>query len=119
MNLPEYSNNKLNTYFNQREFVEATVAQINKDLQGLYHGEFSIDIDSSQNILDDLIKALTPVLVELSKNRPEQLAQFIYRVDLNEKRFMDSISHNLILDHLSGLIIEREAQKVYLRKRFS
>lgn len=119
MNLPEPSNNDLNSFFLQKDFVASTIAQINKDLQGLYYEDCSINLDHSENLLPDLIAALTPILITLSKRQPEQLSQFIYKVDLNENKFFDSISRDQSLDHLSYLIIQREAQKVYLRKRFS
>lgn len=119
MNLPESSNTELKSSFNQLEFVESTVTQINKDLQGLFYGDFFLDKETTSNLLEELILKLTPILTELSKRLPEQLSQFIYRVDLSEKKFMDSISKDTSLNHLAYLIIEREAQKVYLRKRFS
>jgi hypothetical protein len=119
MNLPETSANDLTNFFNQKEFVASTIAQINKDLQGLYYEDYSIDLDLSDNLLQDSISALTPILTSLSKRMPEQLSQFIYKVDLNEKKFFDSISADSSLENLSYLILEREAQKVYLRKRFS
>jgi hypothetical protein len=119
MNLSKSSNNDIQAFFNQKDFVASTIAQINKDLQGLYYEDYSIDLDRSDNLLQDSISALTPILTSLSKRMPEQLSQFIYKVDLNEKKFFDSISSDQSLKHLSFLILEREAQKVYLRKRFS
>lgn len=119
MSLPESSGIDLKTFFSQKDFVTATISQINKDLQGLYYEDCSINLDHSENLLPDLIAALTPILITLSKRQPEQLSQFIYKVDLNEKKFFDSISHDQSLEHLSHLILEREAQKVYLRRRFS
>lgn len=119
MNLPESSNKDLNAFFSQKDFVASTIAQINKDLQGLYYEDYSIDLEHSDNLLQDSMNALIPILTTLSKRQPEQLSQFIYKVDLSEKKFFDSISADQSLQHLSYLILEREAQKVYLRKRFS
>jgi hypothetical protein len=61
MNLPESSANDLTNFFNQKEFVASTIAQINKDLQGLYYEDYSIDLDLSVNLLQDSISALTPI----------------------------------------------------------
>jgi hypothetical protein len=119
MNLPESHNSDLTSFFNQKDFVVSTIAQINKDLQGLYYDDYTVNLDHSENLLDDSIRALVPILNLLSKRKPEQLSQFIYKVDLNEKKFFDSLSRDQTLKHLSYLILEREAQKVYLRKRFS
>jgi hypothetical protein len=119
MNLPESQKNDLNSFFNQKEFVASTIMQINKDLQGLYYEDYAVNLDVSENLLQDSMLALIPILTLLSKRQPEQLSQFIYKVDLNEKKFFDSISADQSLANLSYLILEREAQKVYLRKRFS
>ncbi len=119
MNLPESYSNDLKTFFNQKEFVALTIDQIKKDLQGLYYDDYYVDLDHSANLLQDSIHALSPILTILSKRQPEQLSQFIYKVDLAEKKFFDSISSDQTLTHLAHLILEREAQKVYLRKRFS
>lgn len=119
MSLPDLSTTELKKYFNEQDFVEATALQINKDLVGLFHAEYSVAFNPDSTKLETLIDTLAPILQELSKKQPEYLAQFIYRVDLHEKKFMDSVSKDISLKHLSFLIIEREAQKIYLRKRFS
>ncbi len=119
MNLPGQSNNQLDTFFNQKDLVVCTITQINKDLLGLYHEDYTVKLDQSENLLHTSIVALIPILMTLSKRQPEQLSQFIYKVDLPEKTFFDSLATDQSLEHLAFLIIEREAQKVYLRKRFS
>ncbi|MBL7899868.1 MAG: hypothetical protein JNJ99_15110 [Crocinitomicaceae bacterium] len=111
--------NSLVNFFDHQLFVEKTIQQINKDLQGLYYADFGISDNKEMSLLDNLIKNLMPVLLELSKRQPEQLSQFIYKVDLPEKKFHDALSKDQTLELLSFLIIEREAQKVYLRQKFS
>jgi len=119
MNTPKKINAEIAAFFNQQSFVDQTITQINKDLQGLYFDEFIFKNESNSNeIIDQLVVLLNPILVQLSKGRPEQLSQFIYRVDLGEKKYIDSISFDLSLMNLSYLVIEREAQKVYLRMKF-
>jgi hypothetical protein len=119
MNLPQLNSHELQSFLNQKDFVDATVAQINKDLQGLFYGNFEAAKTPENNLLENLVQPLKPILVELSKRQPEQLSQFIYRVDLAEKKFFESLSSDETLQRLSLLIIEREALKVYLRLKFS
>lgn len=85
MSLPQNQNTNLNLQFNNQEFIEATIAQLNKDLQGLFFDELKSDFNQDSSIIDQLISTLQPVLQSLSKQQPEQLSQFIYRVDLGEK----------------------------------
>ncbi|MBI3134890.1 MAG: hypothetical protein HYZ14_09485 [Bacteroidetes bacterium] len=119
MSLPTPASDELKSFFDQRAFVESTVAQINKDLLGLYYGDFSLSDSSQKNLLEELVTSLAPVLIELSKRQPEQLSQFIYRVDLGETKFFDALTADASFKKLAFLIIEREAMKVYLRIKFS
>ncbi len=119
MSLPQNQHTDLNVYFNNQEFIDATIAQLNKDLQGLFFSELKSDFNTDSSIIDQLTTTLQPVLQSLSKQQPEQLSQFIYRVDLGEKKYIDSLAKDLSLKDLSYLVVEREAQKVYLRKKFS
>ena len=76
--------------FQESQFVEATIVQINKDLLGLT--ECNILIGQNYHlsqILPAIINELILVLKELLRRTPEQLSQFIYRVDLRENRYFD------------------------------
>lgn len=119
MSLPQNQNTNLSLYFKNQEFIDATVAQLNKDLQGLFFDELKSDFNSDSQIIDQLISTLQPILQSLTKQQPEQLSQFIYRVDLGEKKYIDSLAQDISLKQLAYLVIEREAQKVYLRAKFS
>lgn len=110
--------NEINAFFDSKAFVDSTIGQLNKDLQGLFFDELNSDFNSDTPIIDQLISKLQPVLQSLSKQQPEQLSQFIYRVDLGEKKYIDSLANDISLKELSYLVIEREAQKVYLRAKF-
>jgi len=112
-------NTNLQSQFNHKEFVEATVNQLNKDLLGIHFTDLTTEFKDDSSVLSQLIQNLRPVLQKLAKNQPGQLSQFIYRVDLNEQKFIDSLSKDPEMNDLSYLIIEREAQKVYLRSKFS
>lgn len=118
--MSELSHDKLQVInsFNSEDFVELTIHQINKDLFGLSQIELQ-QCNSGNNCLNDLIFQLSTILKNLATNNFENLTQFIYKVDLSEKIFKQSITRNNDFKDLAEHIIVREAQKVYLRKKFS
>lgn len=107
--------NQLVHQFHIHDFVEKTVAQINKDLNGLYHEIISVEHYENKSVLEELISKIEVVLEDLS--RQSQLQQFIYAVDLNEKLWLEFMRMQ-DFKGLSKQIIIREAQKVYLREMF-
>jgi len=119
MQMPDLNGEQLRQFFDQKEFVSATVAQINKDLQGLAYADFEYTFSTEKNHLQELSTQLKTILLELSKRQPEQLSQFIYKVDLQERKFIASLEKDLTLHDLALLIVEREALKIYLRQKFS
>ncbi|MCG8575711.1 MAG: hypothetical protein MI810_12560 [Flavobacteriales bacterium] len=101
-------------YFLEKKFVRETCLQIQKDLQGLVDCEIQTDESDPLFHLQGLI---VKVLEELSNGSGGKLMQFIYKVDLSEKKSLELLMKG-DLKELAYLIIEREAQKVYLRRRF-
>ena len=109
--------NELTAYWSEDRFVLDTYRQVQKDLLGLAELELSED-----RLLEDPYPVLQAYILEiiddLTKSHDDKLAQFIYKVDLPERKF-----HRLIgtgnLEDLSHEILRREAQKVYLRRKFS
>lgn len=96
------------------EFVLATIAQINKDLGGI--SELSLVFDKvSTNQLESLREQMKQIL-SLLQNLG-RIAQFIYRVDLNERDFRKTLQDEN-WHELAFLVIRREAQKVFLRHHF-
>ncbi|NOQ76038.1 MAG: hypothetical protein GQ574_28790 [Crocinitomix sp.] len=97
-------------------FALQTCVQINKDLQGVSLMTVSLTDIKETTILEDLIQQLMPILNELVAE--SKLSQFIYLVDLNETDFKKSLQRENFSD-LAYLVIKREAQKVYLKNKFS
>lgn len=99
------------------EFIALTYLQIKKDATGLIDlsDEFAPALDSPKSSLEDLI--LT-IIHELVNSTPEMLSQFIYRVDLKESIYLNSLA-NRDFQSLSHEILKREALKVFLRTKFS
>jgi hypothetical protein len=109
-----YTKNEIRSHFNAAEFVSNTRAQVNKDLAGLSITEIpnhNSEIDPLVSLQNDLM----PIIEEL--NNAGNLSQFIYKVDLPEKLFQEALFAGNY-DELSYLIIQREAQKVFLRRKF-
>jgi len=105
--------NQLQEQFQIKDFVEKTIFQINKDFLGLHCGFLVLNIEESDNVLEDTVAQLIPILKQLTKK--SQLQQYIYQVDLKEKQWMAFLtSQNYKI--LSEQIIIREAQKVFLRE---
>jgi hypothetical protein len=108
--------NEIQSLFQAAEFISETCAQINKDLLGL--SEESIkqeDILQTANPLEQLIADLEPILAFLTDRG--NLQQFIYKVDLSEKKYFQVLNGD-DPNGLAFLIIRREAQKVFLKRKF-
>jgi hypothetical protein len=119
LQLPDTFENNLNSLLDQSEFVHLTINQINKDLQGLISEDDLLRQPVKENFITELLDELTLRLNTLSRSQPELLSQFIYRVDLPENKFIESLQIDISLKQLALLVLEREAFKVYLKKKFS
>lgn len=116
MSLIPHERNNIDQFFSKEKFVLDTCLQINKDLSGLVQYEPDIQVDLDNNILDQLVNILKDILLQMDSAK---IQQFIYKVDLKESTFIRSVSEDDDFQNLAFLIIEREAQKVYLRHKFS
>lgn len=117
--IDKLNNDEIEKFFDQEEFVNRTIAQIQKDLAGLYDEELRIANDDSNTFLEQIVDLLIPIISILSKRHPEQLSQFIYRVDMKERDFHEALMKDNSFRILAVQIIRREAQKVFLRMKFS
>lgn len=107
---------ELESFFDKEDFIIKTVQQITKDLVGLEGAEVDFNIILEQDVLLQLNVQLAAVLLEMSSRN---LQQFIYRVDLKESEYLQAVSKEDDFQELAFRIIRREAQKVYLRAKFS
>lgn len=96
------------------DFVEKTCTQINKDLLGISDAILRFESDNIHP-LDGLVNDLVAILFEIKDL--EKMAQFIYRIDLNEVDFRKNLDQ-ANWQKLAFLIIRREAQKVFLKHKF-
>ncbi|UKN00831.1 hypothetical protein K6119_13940 [Paracrocinitomix mangrovi] len=105
----------LSKYFDKAEFVQKTIAQIEKDLDGLCKLQVEFTSTKEDDVLDHIMVQLSEVLKQMSSRN---LQQFIYRVDLQEGQYLEALRKEDELVELSYMVIRREALKVYLRTQF-
>jgi hypothetical protein len=103
-------------YFSQEQFVIDTCSQINKDLNGLTQLFPEFDIDMEGDVLAQVTRQLANCLKEMSS---ANLQQYIYRVDMKEADFHHALTQEDDCQELAYFVVRREAQKVYLRRKFS
>jgi hypothetical protein len=96
--------------------VIQTCQQINKDLLGLIDDPVTFDIDMDEHVLSQMIQIVSEIIKRIAK---QNLAQFIYKVDLKEANFIELIDREKGLSELAFMVVRREAQKIYLRRHFS
>lgn len=106
----------LKTYFSQEEFVVKTCQQINKDMVGLIQNPLEFNVDLEQDVLEQLVRI---VAQNLKKMSDLHLRQFIYKVDMKEQEFESNLNRQLGIEDLAFKVIRREAQKIFLRIKFS
>ena len=108
--------NGIKNFFSKEEFVLKTCEQIQKDLLGLTAVNQDFNIDFNQDVMIQMVDLMQLELKSLSGG---ELQQFIYKVDLNEQVFNTAMAQNDDYEELIFLIIQREAQKVYLKHKLS
>jgi len=89
------------------------ITQLNKDLT-LSGIEYEFDIDSEKDKF--IINLLNWIEATLSKNE-DVLFNFLYRVDVDQKRIYSN--DGLPQENLLQLILNRELQKVVLKRQYS
>ncbi|MFK8044226.1 MAG: hypothetical protein AB8B72_01930 [Crocinitomicaceae bacterium] len=98
-------------------FLEETCRQINKDLTGFSSLKVELTEQLLEAPLQELINQCKPILNDLEASN--NLQPFIYKVDLSEKKYISYKVNHQSKQKFAESIIERCAQKVYLRWYFS
>ena len=102
----------------QKENLYAqTVQQLNKDFQ-LANIDKTIEVSLKPNELKEVLNEL---LLNLFTNHYDSYLNLLYRVDVSEKE-LRKVSNKIlseIIEEISFLILKREFQKVWLKKRYS
>ena len=102
--------------FSNEEFVIKTCQQIDKDLVGLLDSHLEFKIDFQGDVLEQIVRTLAANLKELNS---QNLLQFMYNVDLKEQELVSNLNRKMGLEDLAFKVIRREAQKIFLRIKYS
>lgn len=103
--------------FENIDFLKETCQQINKDLIGYSSAKITLTEALLDQPLVELINQIKLILPGLINDKT--LKPFIYTVDIPENKFVSFLLNDKTVDELAYDIVERCAQKVYLRWHFS
>lgn len=109
----------LTRYYNEKEIIEATFAQIKKDFEMF---SFEVVLDGDGTPYEQLFRAIRPYISQLLDKDYGRLLSLLYRIDLPEGKLNATIQQRKsdpIADVISDLIIQRELHKVLLRRKYS
>lgn len=100
------------------DLLKETVEQIQKDFE-----EAGINITFSgdkETAYVELCDQIEPILLQLMQEDQNKLLNILYRIDVPEKKFSETIhKENGSISAVVELIVKRELQKVVLRHHFS
>ena len=69
----------------------------------------------------DVKAYLTQNITKLLARNPDKLMSILYRIDVLEHHVMDAFKNtptDKLADHLADLVIDRQLQKLYYRKKY-
>jgi len=106
---------QLGDFNNNRELVEGTIRQINKDFAST-----GIQIPESldNNVYQTIFETLRPLLEELYENQLEKFYALMYTIDVDRLKINGAFlkpTLSLAYDEITDLIIQREILKVATR----
>lgn len=103
--------------FQSHEFTLKTQCQIVKDfnLSGIH---FNSQFSSKELEYDQIILEIESSLIKVIKFGETQLLQLLYQIDIPQSHLLNLLGNPKMLEELSELILQREAYKTYLRRRF-
>lgn len=115
MSLPEKID--LSLYKDKPDFVIKTAAQLEKDFSG---EGYSLNFTETALSYEKLYEVVFPIIDKLLNTQPYKLQQLIYRIDLPEKAYSETMQKSSEpASELTQLIIQRELLKVVIRQHYS
>lgn len=114
---PNFSN--LEPYKKRLELIRLTAEQVIKDF-GL-HG-FNVEFSGNEETAyTELFSQVKPIITHLMERNPGKLSSLLYSIDLNERKVREILSGKSSKpeEELTSLIIDRELQKVVIRKYYA
>ncbi len=115
----EATHSEIENEWNKLDFVQKTIAQIDKDFGRFIVSHIGENIDLSGDIANEIIHHIKENLVKLERENPSSIPQLIYLIDLPEEIFQSIYQNSTLINHeLAHCILIREAHKVWMRGRF-
>lgn len=117
--LPQELNNKIGEYKSNAEIIKKTAEQVVKDFS-----QFGIEIRFSKDmkyVYDELFNQLSERILFMLTNDMDKLYNLLYRIDLREQQIRTFTSQKPEIplhDAITGLILDRELQKVIIREMY-
>lgn len=104
-------------YFQEADFRLKTQQQLAKDFA--QHGLFFRELFSTESLNpDEIIAEIQTKLTEFIATK-KALLPLLYTIDIPEKKYQTwLLNESNNLENLTWMLVEREAQKVYLREKF-
>ncbi len=104
--------------FQNTDFVLKTQTQIAKDFERL---GYDIPENLKNKVLsyDDLVDTVAEMLMDVVQLGESQTLQLLYTIDIPQSKFLALTTDLHFVTKGAELIIKREAQKVFLRSKFS
>jgi len=119
MNLPEVSNQNLESLLNREEIVRQTAEQIMKDF-----GMFGVEITFSgntENAYHELHSQLTDQISDLFDRKYDLLLSVLYQVDISDRDIRKTrleLPDYTDVEVVAHQVIVRDLKKVLLRRYF-
>lgn len=108
--------NDLTPYEGDRQLIAEIAAQVIKDFESC---QLSIVFSGDpERAYDELHTQIAATIAGLSRTEPALCTALLYRIDIPEKQTARALSEPDFPEHLARLILQREMQKVILRKHF-
>lgn len=124
-NLPEHiswikeKNDLFPDEWNKIDFIQKTIAQIDKDFSNFIPSHIGENIDFDKNFNDSIILHIKQNLDKMERENASFIPQLIYLIDLPEAVFHSITEHSSAINHdLAQCILVREAYKVWMRTRY-
>ncbi|HMR45679.1 MAG TPA: hypothetical protein PKC85_02740 [Bacteroidia bacterium] len=105
-----------NQNFQQRDLIEQTVLQLNKDL--LPCGLVVEWGGNTFSAYQDIVLQLEAIIFQLAKSGSSNLNAWLYRVDIPESTLKRIINQTNRVELLAPAILERTFIKVYYRNNY-
>ena len=113
------TNNSLQNEWNNVEFIQKTIAQVDKDFGSFITSHIGENIDFSGNIKAEIIQHIKNNLDIMERENASFIPQLIYLIDLPEVIFHSITEHSSSINQeLAQCILVREAYKVLMRTQY-